>query len=104
MNQEENKCPFCHNTCNKENMKAVPSFFIPGAHFIYGCARYGEKGAYFGSWKFFIGPVLADFEVRGTSPICHKCRRVVVLYSIALYLLIAGSIIVATLKQLGIIS
>jgi hypothetical protein len=102
MNQEENKCTFCCNSCDKESMKSVPRFFVPGAHFIYGCDRYVKKGMYLGSWKFLIGPILVDFEVRGTMPICPKCRRVVLLSSIALYLLILGGLLGAILTRTGI--
>lgn len=76
-------------------MKSVPAVFVPGAHFLYGCARYAEKGMYFGSWKFFIGPILADLEVRGTAHVCPPCRRIGILSAIALYLLVVGGVVAA---------
>ena len=80
-------------------MKPVPRLFVLGAHFLYSCARYAEKGMYFGSWKFFIGPILVDFEVRGTAPVCPTCRRISILSSVAIYLLFIGGITVAILVK-----
>jgi hypothetical protein len=73
-------------------MKAVAKPFVPGAHFLYGCARYVEVGMDVGSWKFFIGPLLVDFEVRGSAPVCPTCHRIATLTAIGLYALAVGVI------------
>ena len=95
MNENEKKCELCRKNFPQEQMKPVPKLFVPGAYFLYGCARYAEKGMYMGSWKFFVGPILADFEVRGTAPVCPICRRISILSSVAIYLLLIGGITVA---------
>jgi len=95
MNENEKKCELCRKNFPQKQMKSVPKVFVPGAHFLYGCARYAENGMYFGSWKFFVGPILVDFEVRGTAPVCPSCRRVGILSSVALYLLLIGGITAA---------
>jgi len=99
MNENQKKCELCRKNIPQQEMKPVPKVFVPAAHFLYGCARYAEAGMYFGSWKFFIGPVLANFEVRGTAPVCSACRRIAILSCIAIYLLVIAGITVAFIGE-----
>lgn len=83
----QNQCLLCHCTFSNK-MNSVPIFFIPAAHILYACADVAHKNMYFPSLKFFIAPIWAMFAVRGNGPVCPACRRLAVLWSIVIYLLL----------------
>jgi hypothetical protein len=82
----DNECSLCHDNSSSNMMNSVSKFFIPGAHILYALAHYNYKNRYLPSLKFFIGPVLAMFEVKGNYPVCPRCWRLTILSSIAIYL------------------
>ena len=94
MENEQTKCLMCDQMHVVSGMRSVPKGFVPAAHFLFSCKQYVRQGMYLSSWKFFIGPVLADLEVRGGTPVCPACRRVTILSAIALYLLVVGGVVV----------
>ena len=86
------KCPLCDILVDAETMLSVPKALTPAAHILFACKQYVRRNMYLFSLKFFIGPILAIAEVKGSSPVCRTCHRVTILSSVALYILIAGCV------------
>jgi hypothetical protein len=93
------KCLMCDQQFPPEEMRAVPCAFAPGARFVFGCKQYVRKGMYLPTLKFLIGPILAGLEVRGGTPVCPACRRVTILWSVAVYLLVVAGVVAVFIGQ-----
>jgi hypothetical protein len=93
MDDQKTKCLMCRREHHEGEMMRVPTVFRPAAHFVFSCKRYANAGMYLPTLKVFIGPILAGLEVKGSMPVCRVCRRETILWSVMLYVLIAGTVL-----------
>ncbi len=99
MDNRKAKCLMCSSEHPEGEMRPVAMALRPAAHFIFSCKRYADAGMYLPTLKFFIGPILAGLEVKGSMPLCHVCRRETILWSIMLYVLVAGTVVMLIARR-----
>jgi len=92
----ENKCFVCHQSVPEAS--DPPGLLLPAYHFILSCTHYANNNFFLLSPKFLIGPIVSLFSVNAKKAVlCQRCRRIYILSSVALYLLLIGGVVACLL-------